>query len=45
MVCIRDNELTRLREDDEFKSWLQKMKESYPDKTDEEIENQLLTFI
>lgn len=45
MVCIRDNELTRLREDDEFKSWLQKMKESYPGKTDEEIENQLLTFI
>jgi len=45
MVCIRDNALAELKENDEFKSWLQKMKESYPDKTDEELENQLITFI
>ncbi|MEE3413766.1 MAG: hypothetical protein VZR53_00155 [Prevotella sp.] len=45
MVCIKDNALVELKENEKFKSWLQKMKESYPDKTDEEIEKQLLTFI
>ena len=45
MLCITDEGLARLRMDDEFNSWLQKIKESYPDRTDEDIENMLVTFI
>ena len=45
MACIIDTELNRLRTDDTFKSWLQKIKDQYPDKTDDEVERTLITFM
>lgn len=43
MICITN--LDQLREDAHFKSWLQKIKDEYPSKSDEEIEKTLITFM
>lgn len=45
MACITNAELDRLRTDDTFKDWLQKIKDQYPDKSDDEIEKRLITFM
>lgn len=45
MVCFLDSDLDQLRTDDEFKGWLQKIKDSYPDKSDTEVEDMLVTFM
>lgn len=43
MICITN--LDQLREDSKFKSWLQKIKDEYPSKSDEEVEKTLTTFM
>lgn len=45
MTCITDQGLALLREEDEFKSWLQKIKEQDPSKSDEEVERTLVAFM
>ena len=45
MSCITNEGLIRLKNDDTFKSWIQKLKDSYPDKSDDEIEDRLISFI
>lgn len=45
MTCIRDAALDQLRTDSTFKSWMQKLKDAYPDRTDDEIEKSLISFM
>lgn len=45
MTCITTEGLAQLRTDDRFNSWLQKIKNEYPDKSDADIENTLITFM
>ena len=45
MICKTDEEWARLKEEDEYKSWAQKIKTDRPDKTDEDIEETLRTFL
>ena len=45
MTCITDQGLAILREEDEFKGWLQKIKEQDPNKSDEDIEKTLVSFM
>ena len=45
MVCKTAEEWARLKEGDEFKDWVQKIKNDRPEKTDEDIEEMLRTFI
>ena len=45
MTCIRNAALEQLRADDTFKNWIQKLKNAYPDKSDEEVEKTLVSFM
>lgn len=45
MLCVTNEGLAQLRTDDKFKSWLNKIKEEYPNKSDQDIENTLITFM
>lgn len=45
MTCIRGAALEQLRTDDTFKSWMQKLKNADKDKSDEEIEKALVSFM
>lgn len=45
MVCKTDEEWARIKDESEFKDWAQKIKADRPDKTDEDIEEMLRTFL
>lgn len=45
MACILNEHLTQLRTNDQFIDWLQKLKNQYPDKTDQDIEKILVSFM
>ena len=45
MACILNEELTRLRADKTFTGWLDKLKTAYPDKSDQDIEDILVSFM
>ena len=45
MICITNEGLAQLRTDSRFNSWLQKIKNEYPEKSDEDIENTLIAFM
>ena len=45
MICITNDGLAQLRTNDKFNSWLQKIKNEYPDRSDEDIENTLIAFM
>lgn len=43
MSCISN--IAQLRNDIEFKGWMQKLKDAYPSMTDDEVEDRLVSFI
>ena len=45
MICITNEGLAQLRTNDEFNSWLQKIKNEYPDKSDKDVEDTLIAFM
>ena len=45
MVCITNEGLADLRNNERFKGWLQKIKEEYPDRSDADVENTLIAFM
>ena len=45
MICITNEGLAQYRTDNKFNSWLQKIKNEYPDRSDEDIEKTLVAFM